>query len=59
MDNTFFVGLTGTVSGIMESGLIAIVPVVIMILGALVGYRLYKKFTTTGDNQIGPDGYFR
>jgi len=47
MDNTFFTGLSGSVTGVVEMALAAVVVIAALILGARVGYRVYKRFVTT------------
>jgi len=45
MDNTFFTGLTSSVGGTIGFALTSCVVVAALILGAVVGYRIYKRFT--------------
>jgi len=45
MDNTFFSGMTTSVTGPVEMALVAVVSLCALILGATVGYRVYKRFT--------------
>lgn len=45
MDNTFFSGLTTSVTGPVEAALVAVVALAALILGATVGYKVYKRFT--------------
>ena len=45
MDNTFFSGLTTAVTGPVELSLAAVVMLAALILGATVGYRVYKRYT--------------
>ena len=45
MDNTFFTGLTTSVSGPVELALVAVVTLAAIILGSTVGYRVYKRYT--------------
>jgi len=45
MDNTFFTGLTTSVSGPVEAALSAVIVLAALILGATVGYKVYKRFT--------------
>ena len=46
MDNTFFTGLSTTLSGTIGLALTAVVVVAALILGAVVGFRVYKRFVT-------------
>ena len=45
VDNTFFSGLTSTVSGNIELALTAVLTIAALILGSTVGYKVYKRFT--------------
>ena len=49
MDNTFFVGITSIVGGTVGLALVSCVVIAGLILGAIVGYRLYKNFVGYGD----------
>lgn len=44
MDNTFFSGLTTSITGVMDLALAAVVAVCAIVLGSTVGYRMYKRF---------------
>lgn len=44
MDNTFFSGMSTSITGVVGMALTAVVIVAALILGATVGYRLYKRF---------------
>jgi hypothetical protein len=46
MDNTFFTGLTSAVGGTLGLALTSVVVVAALILGAVVGFRVYKRFTS-------------
>jgi len=45
MDNTFFTGMTTSVSGVLTLALTSAAVIAAVVLGAIVGYRLYKRFT--------------
>lgn len=44
MDNTFFSGINGTVTGIVGLALAGVVVLAALILGAICGYRLYREY---------------
>jgi hypothetical protein len=44
MDNTFFSGLTSSVGGTIGLALTSCAVVAALILGAVVGFRVYKKY---------------
>lgn len=44
MDNAFFTGITTSVTGVVDLALIAVVTLTAIILGATVGYRVYRRF---------------
>lgn len=48
MDNTFFSGLSTSITGVVGLALTAVVILAALILGSTVGYRLYKNFTYSG-----------
>lgn len=63
MDNTFFVGLNEQVVGIIGASLLAVVLIAVLLLGAVIGRRLYYRFTwmsagTKGDSYYGSDEHF-
>lgn len=49
MDNTFFSGLTTSVSIPIGLALVSVVVIVILTLGASVGYRSYKRLVDWKD----------
>jgi len=44
MDNTFFAGINGGVTSVIGMALVAVLAIVVLIMGAIVGYRTYKDF---------------
>lgn len=44
MDNTFFTGLTTSVGGTIGLALTSCAVIAALILGAVVGFRVYKRY---------------
>ena len=44
-DNTFFSGITTQVASPIGMALSSVITICALILGATVGYRIYKRFT--------------
>jgi len=44
VDNTFFTSITTSITGVTDMALVAVVSIAAIVLGATVGYRLYKRF---------------
>lgn len=40
-----FVALSTALSGVVTSAITAAVPIITIVLGASIGYRMYKRFT--------------